>query len=172
MKKMIFLLMTIFTISINISVNAKEVGVTCWTKSFPTTSVNLFKNSNNKFQLNVTHHNGVKFAPIHKGVITSHDLKHLKKKSEVFTSLGDRYSVQFEFNNCEQKDGYLSCYTRDQDNLNNKGLRNYSFRLYRETVLSNGYEFNHWSAHFDVMINGDNLVYNSVMQYQQDDCHF
>lgn len=66
--------------------------------SMPTTSF-LAATSGEEVRLTVIHHNGVKYMPIHRGIVVPADFPLLQKKAEVMQKLGDRFEMVFEKKN-------------------------------------------------------------------------
>ena len=79
---------------------AEDVAVNfrCIT-SMPTTSY-LASTKGEEVRLTVIHHNGVKYMPIHRGIVVPADFPLLQNKAEVMQKLGDRFEMVFEKKNC------------------------------------------------------------------------
>ena len=73
--------------AVELSPNKTPVNFVCSTEH-PTTSVSV-ETVEEKVYLRVLHHNGLKFAPIHSGVITLHDIPYLEKKGGLFARMGE-----------------------------------------------------------------------------------
>lgn len=75
------------------------VNFRCVTSS-PTTSF-IAETKGEEVRLIVLHHNGVKYMPIHQGIIVPADLPLLAQKAEVMQKLGDRFEMVFEKKGCK-----------------------------------------------------------------------
>ncbi len=69
--------------------------------STPTTSF-IAKTTGDEVRLTVIHHNGVKYMPIHQGIVVPADFPLLQKKAEVMQKLGDRIELVFEKKHCKK----------------------------------------------------------------------
>lgn len=77
--------------------------------SNPTTSF-IARTTGEEVRLTIIHHNGVKYMPIHQGIVVPADFPLLQKKAEVMQKLGDRVEMVFEKKNCKKYgDTLFSC---------------------------------------------------------------
>lgn len=171
MKLFYFLL--VLTLTYSSTLNAKVIkDLKCFTPDHLTTSFSLHKVKSGDFELTLNHHNGVEFAPIHKGIITSYDIKHLVNKSEVFKGLGANYKIIFKSGECNFRENYLSCSSNKKMKVNDLNVKSFSFSLVKESVETVFSKYDSWLAHIDVARKGDNFVYNSVTRYALGHCFF
>ena len=111
---------------------------------FPTTSMLFAPTDDGQYRLRVTHHNGEKFAPIHKGIITSNDLENLVRKGQLIQQMGTEYSIDFEAEDCSLVDPKLNevvCYKRTPTTLGSLTLQSLSFHNYQKVSRLFGKEF-------------------------------
>lgn len=125
----------------------------CYTE--PLTTSFVAEDLGEEYQLTVLHHNGVKYMPIHSGIITPNDLAYLKAQGEVLTKLGDRFSLKFKKKNCKTYGEWrFSCFTREQVKIGNLEVQ--SAHLSTSTNLQQifDYEFREVEVHLSLRIEG------------------
>lgn len=86
------------------SLFADELNMGCVTEIPTTTMIAQTKDGVVNFQL--IHHNGVKYMPIHSGVITPNDLGTLSDRASILADLGDNLEFTMPASAC-QVDGVL-----------------------------------------------------------------
>ncbi len=86
----------------------QELDLLCITE-FPTTSF-IGQTESGKFKVRLVHSNGVKYMPIHAGLVTIEDLKIISQKAEILKNLGEISEFEFDIKSCEVfKDGTFRC---------------------------------------------------------------
>ena len=106
MKKARALLLSLLLLSLSLlltlgrhtGASSYTTRLVCATPHLTTTYV-LLQNSDH-FELQLVQHNGVRFMPIHNGMVTSYDLDHLKELSQLFKKIGERLSIRFGHDQC------------------------------------------------------------------------
>lgn len=158
----------------------KELGilpsvVSCST--YPLTTTTYFRqNSEGEFDLGIFHHNGEKWGPIHKGVITTNDLPTLEAKALKLLKLGENYQVKYKANECRSLGpNEFVCYHQFEDfeYLGELRVKGHSFHVSTASAVSFGHTFNTYETRFSVTTN-DGLPYTTsfdvVMDYDQSLC--
>ena len=144
--------------------------ISCVTGAFPTTSMTLEDHSNGGYVLSVLHHNGVKFAPIHEGIVTTHDIDFLKRKSKIVLGLGESYQLHFLKDECSRPGERILCHSNRKVKVKDVELLSFGVSFYRERLSSPYGEFLSWKARSHVRTNGDPIVHQFLMEYQETDC--
>lgn len=144
MKNLILLLAVVsFQAHAAISPLPTRAEIFCQTE-FPTTSMLFSPSDNGQYRLRVTHHNGVKYAPIHKGLVTFNDLSYIERKGKLIQQMGAEYVIDFQAEDCslvDQKLNEIVCYKRTPTTLGELTVQTLSFRNYQETSRLMGQEF-------------------------------
>ncbi|MFA6238608.1 MAG: hypothetical protein WC635_14840 [Bacteriovorax sp.] len=83
---------------------ATDLNLGCVTE-IPTTSL-IAQTKDGVVEFNLIHHNGVKYMPIHNGVITPYDLETLSTRADILADLGDNLVFTMPASAC-QVDGVL-----------------------------------------------------------------
>jgi hypothetical protein len=155
-----------FTILLQ-TVHAADVNMACSTE-LPSTTVNAQTN-NGIVTIDLIHNIGVKFMPIHMGIITPDDLGMLSDRASLLADLGDHLSFDLPSSACQVTGLLIYCFGNS------------------EVKIINGHKVNLWAAYTsqydEVTING---VYSYVttdlaievdgesihlpMKYSKDEC--
>ncbi len=122
------------------------------------------------FELQVAHHNGVKFMPIHEGLITGYDLKLLAEKAAVLEQMGNHYSVSFKKSECTNSQGEWACIRPGKIKIGNLEAQNIAFKLSQRKTITKRSEYN--SYFLDFSLSKDNYGYSSPMEYPAQSCTF
>ena len=138
----------------------------------PTTSF-LLNEKNGKMVLTMIHHNGVKFMPIHYGVIVPNDLPYLREKTSILTQMSDRVEFEFPKENCRKvEDEVLSCSsgsTLKFGGYEMEALRIATSKVTETTTLSK-YELN--KVTLSLHIHGYAPVQDLTIYYYGSECKF
>jgi hypothetical protein len=73
-----------------------------------TTSTSLIENPSD-FELQLQHHNGLDFMPVHEGLITPRDLPEIARQGRVLEKLGARFVILFNKENCSRNETGWTC---------------------------------------------------------------
>jgi hypothetical protein len=93
----------------------------------PTTSAVVQKDGA-KVWLEFIHHNGVKFAPIHAGIITANDLPFISEKGQLLAKMGNSIRVPFELLNCKvHEEGNYHCFNNTPLTIGALDVSSYGF---------------------------------------------
>lgn len=140
----------------------------CYTE--PLTTSFVAEDLGEEYQLTVLHHNGVKYMPIHSGIITPSDLTYLKAQGEVLTKLGDRFTLKFKKENCKNYGEWrFSCFTRETTKIGSLEVQ--SAHLSTSTNLQQifDYEFREVEVHLSLRIEGRS--HSIPMKFSDTQCH-
>ena len=125
----------------------------CYTEPLTTTFV--AEDLGEDYQLTVLHHNGVKYMPIHSGIITPNDLPYLKSQGEVLTKLGDRFTLKFKKENCKTYGEWrFSCFTREVSKIGNLEVQSAHLSTSTNVQQIFDYEFREVEVHLSLRIEG------------------
>lgn len=150
----------------------KDAEIFCQTE-LPTTSMHLSQTEDGKFRLQVTHHNGEKYAPIHNGIITFNDIGHLELKGKLVQQIGSEYTIDFEAKNCSIVDpeiNEVTCYKRTPTKLGDLTVKSLSFHNYQKVSKLFGQEFK--TLVMNVGMTYQNRGMSIDMDYNPGDCWF
>lgn len=150
--------------------------LSCMT-GFATTTTMFEKTSSGGYRLQIFHHNGEKWGPIHKGVITTNDLPTLEKKALQLLKLGQAYEVYYEANECRALGASeFVCYHQNAPEgewLGELKIKGHSFHVSTESAVSFGQVYENFETRFSVTTNQDlpyTTSYDVVMDYALTDC--
>lgn len=139
---------------------------------FPTTSFFFMPAGDEKtHNLRVIHHNGLKYAPIHSGIITLNDLPNLLTKGELLAQAGTSFEIPFDSENCRYiEENEMVCYQRNEATVGELDVRAYSLHSYirKSRLFEQSYTQHVVSLSFSV----GNRSYDITMDYTPNDCQF
>lgn len=95
-------------LSLLIHAQAADLNLGCVTET-PTTTF-VAETRNGVVQFDLYHHNGVKFMPIHSGVITPNDLGTLSDRASLLADLGDHLSFTMPAESCQVEGSLFHCF--------------------------------------------------------------
>lgn len=132
-----------------------------------TTSFALIE-SESSFELQVMHHNGVEFMPIHNGLITGYDLKLLNEKADLFQKMGMRFTLNFAKSDCQEQDGEWTCFKGGKVALGGLNVQNLKFSLTDRTVTTKATAFDLKVAQLSFVVGS--YGYTLPMEYASESC--
>lgn len=138
--------------------------------SMPTTSF-LASTKGEEVRLTVIHHNGVKYMPIHKGIVVPADFPLLQKKAEVMQKLGERFEMVFEKKHCRHYGAKLYGCSQGKviaDGITSATGADMLTRTATERVYDLEFEKSQVSAGFRV----DGTYYEIENEFYYEDCKF
>lgn len=160
-------LVTFWSFSFLTSFAAQASGWQCFTT--PTTSSISGLESKDSLDIAIIHHNGVRYMPIHSGVITPNDIDYLKSRGEVLKKLGDEIHLSFPLSNCKSYgDWKMSCYSRTPTKIGELKIDSASLISSTSTRELLGYQFHQIEMNLSVRVGRFN--YDIPLEYQASDC--
>lgn len=146
-----------------------EATIFCMTEFATTTMQFGYRPENDRFTLAVVHHNGEKWMPVHKGLITINDLPTIEDRAQQLVKMGSVYTVDFEPENCRAiEEGELVCFRRTPTYLGELEVRSASFHNYTTTTRLYGQEF--LTHVLSLGITVGNFGLSQAMDYHPNDC--
>lgn len=152
----------------SLSIAAPVSRLVCAT-SHLTTSYSLVELEGH-FELQVAHHNGVEFMPIHEGLITIHDLSLLQEWAEVYKKMGPRFTLILDKSDCHLKDKEWSCFHNQSTQIGHLWVNNLSFKITPKRVMTSKMDQKIHRVLFSFQM--DQNIYDLPMEYQESDCLF
>lgn len=148
-----------------------EALIYCRTE-FPTTSMFLRPTQGKEsFTLTVTHHNGEKWMPVHKGVITVNDLPTIEERALKLLKMGAEYSVEFPKEQCRLIEGQeVSCYARGPLYIGEQQVQSVSFHNY--TTQSRLFQQTFETHVVSMSVTIENRGLTQTMDYTPRDCFY
>ena len=134
-----------------------------------TTSYALIE-TENEIELQVLHHNGTKFMPVHSGLITKFDLSTIAKNTEAIEKLGSRYVFRFSKDECQLTSEQWKCFSSNEQRQNENLVSKVSFQTYQKLTIIKGREYKSQVMALSLTLNGQN--YSMPMEYDVTDCRF
>ncbi len=135
----------------------------------PTTSYALIE-FRDSFELQIMHHNGTEFMPIHQGLITGYDLALLKEKADFFKLMGTRQVVTFKKEECTNKNEEWSCVKKEEVTLGQLKSKSLSFSITDKVTQTSKYTAEQKIAQISVVVGYHG--YSSPMEYDKKNCVF
>lgn len=137
---------------------------------FPTTSI-IAEKVGTELVVQVIHHHGMKFMPLHSGIITPNDLSTLAKKADDFGKIGDRYEFRWDMKKCERTDNELfSCHGGKDTVIEGTPVNPFSIYTQRVTSESDAGKFE--KLHVGFLISIDKESHSFSMGYEKYECAF
>lgn len=136
---------------------------------FPTTSF-IMTDMGASVTLEVFHHNGVKYAPIFDGVITSNDLPLISSQGKASNSLGTYQTFEWKKEQC-QKTGDLLIYctgATTEQMIEGQKVNAWSFYTSAQVDTSALGVFKHNRVSLSLQVNGENVTV--PMRYYDGEC--
>lgn len=123
------------------------------------------------FELQVQHHNGVEFMPIHAGIVTISDLPVLQEIARVLHQLGDRYVIELEKTECEAPAlNQWVCTRSGPARIGGLDVENFQLRLLPRKIETG--KSVHSGFVLDFSISKNKVGYTLPMDYDSADCRF
>lgn len=175
MKKITLLTFTFFQFFISPLAQAHPNDssyLECFTKPAPTTSFFLYPNAgSDQFDLTVIHHNGLKYAPIHRGIVTLNDLNSILQKGETLALTGEQFHLSFERENCRViSDQEIVCHHSKPTQIGELDVRGYTLHTYTQQSQLLGQSLKENIVTLSLGVK--NTSYDIVMNYSSSDCLF
>lgn len=86
-----------------------SIDLQCVTE-FPTTSF-IFSEQGSEVNIQVIHHNGIKYLPAWNGLVTQEDLPKIQETYTRLAQLGDRFDIKWKRADCEKKSEFqIKCF--------------------------------------------------------------
>jgi hypothetical protein len=140
----------------------KAFNFVCSTEH-PTTSISV-ENLEGRVTLRMIHHNGLKFAPIHSGVITLNDIPFIEKKGSLFSKMGEHLVLEFDLARCKKhQEGNYSCYNSNPATIGELEVKSFGFQTYKSTSELYGMRFE--SLLFRLNVTVGNRSLSSTIEY-------
>lgn len=156
-------------LSSNGNVYASDVNLGCVTET-PTTTF-IAETKNGIVQFDLIHHFGVKYMPIHSGVITPNDLGTLSDRASLLADLGDHLTFTMPAENCQLDGNLFNCFgSRPSVVINGHQVSLWAAynTTYSETSLSSG-TFNYVTTNLAIEVDGQSLFL--PMRYFENECY-
>lgn len=150
-----------------LTVSAHAARIFCMTE-FPTTSV-IAEQDGDRLRVQVLHHNGVAYMPLHTGVMTPNDLATLEQKAGRLKRLGDAYELSWPVEKCEfSGDGIVSCLGGDAVTIN--GVEVKPWALYTRQLRSASSVGVFENAEVGLMLDVAGQTESFSMVYERNEC--
>ena len=146
---------------------ATDLNVGCVTETPTTSMIAQTKNSIVTFLL--VHHYGVKFMPIHNGVITPNDLGTLQDRASILADLGDRLEFTMPASTCQVDGLMFNCFgSQPTQTIGGHEVRIWAAysSLIDEATMSGVYSY----VTTNLAIEVDGQSYYLPMKYDQTEC--
>lgn len=166
MRKVILFLSLLMVSSIALGFSTKW---SCATSHHLTTSYAMI-DEGDYYELQVLHHNGLDFMPIHRGLITISDLDILKGDSQIFRKLGKRYVIRFQKSQCKIDDNEWGCLILDPVKIGDLEVDGVGFKLYKQQIITKTSNYTSNVLAMDIEV-GD-INYRLPMEYAANNCVF
>jgi hypothetical protein len=151
------------------SLKAIEIKWSCATYHL-STSYALIEHDDKSLELQVLHHNGTSYMPISNALITIADLEYLKMKAQVLEKVGQRYTVTFKPDQCQNEGNDWRCFIPNKVNVGGLTVDNLSLKIYKEDTISKHYEYT--IHHIDLSLYMKKKSYDMPMRYYASQCTF
>lgn len=148
---------------------AEPINLLCVTE-IPTTSF-VAETKGDVLTIRLIHHNGVKFMPIHNGLITPYDLGTLSDRADVIADLGEDLNFEIPLDKCEAQDNYLfNCFkSMPSKKINGHDVSIWSVYTSRTVDQSFAGEFKYIQT--SIAIDVDGKSYHLPMKYGENECY-
>jgi len=153
------------------STSANVADFQCVT-AIPTTSI-IMKDTDGKKWLEIIHHNGIQFAPIHSGTITLNDFDFIQRKGQLLAKMGEMIRVSFEPESCKYHEaGNYSCYKNIKTTIGSLAVNGYGIQTYSSESFLYGTSFREFHFKFYVNTSGRNIDMQMNYDLNSRDCSF
>lgn len=139
----------------------------CMTE-FPTTSI-VAETEGHELIVRVVHHNGMKFMPLHTGIMTPNDLNHFAQKASLFAKLGDHYEFRWGTSKCTRQDQDLFTCDLGKETVIN-GTKVYPFSVFTKRVTIESQVGKYENLEIGFMIDIEKSSQSFSMRYDKSEC--
>lgn len=158
----------ITAVALLLSTPTFAMKLSCVTE-FPTTSVYGVEEGD-EFVVQIYHHNGTGYMPLHMGVITPNDLPVLAERAEDFHRLGDYYEFRYPLEKCQRvSDVIMSCTHGKDAVVNGVKVRPWSIHTIKLTGEMASASWNEVQVSFLMDIDGKSR--NLSYKYADFECY-
>ena len=165
---MTYIVLFLLLISVSAHAEIAPFRLICMTE-FPTTSIAV-QTEGDEVIARVIHHNGMKYMPLHSGIMTPNDLTHFADKAKVFAKLGDHYEFRWGRSKCERQDQDLfSCELGKDTEINGTKVNPFSIYSRRLTTESQIGKYEKLELSFIITI--EDSTQNFSMSYYKNECY-
>lgn len=145
-----------------------KLNLTCVTE-IPTTSF-FVKDNGESVSVEMFNHNGTSYMPIFDGLATPNDLRLLKQKAKVLSSLGNNLHFNWPRAKCtEQEDLVQQCFgSTEVQKINGHNVKAWSFNsslVMEKTAMG---KFNSYKLILNLDVDGNS--YYIPMKYSENEC--
>ncbi|GIL18163.1 MAG: hypothetical protein BroJett040_19140 [Oligoflexia bacterium] len=148
--------------------HAKFSQYLCMTE-FPTTSIALSANGN-LMDVQVVHHNGIQYMPIHDGLVTSYDLTTLTERAGLLTKLPEYWLFSWPMESCKFHDREIfSCFGGTSVYELN-GVKVHPYGVYSSRVTDESFAGKFQTIKVSLYLDIDGRSQIMSMNYQVVDC--
>lgn len=134
-----------------------------------TTSYALIEHAD-QYELQVMHHQGVEFIPIHAGLITAADLKVLAQTATLFQKMGSRYVLFLKKEECILADQEWTCIRRGPQRIGTLDVQSLHVKLSSRRLISRLMDVSYYVMDFSILIGTQ--AWTLPMEYSKPDCTF
>lgn len=148
---------------------SQTIDMTCVTSSYPTTSF-IIQTKGDRVQARVIHHNGLKYMPIHSGIVTPNDIKMLAGASADLAKLGTDYVMTWNASNCKvEGEKRFSCF--DGDDTNIAGAKVSPWAIYTSRSVHDTIAGRYENVTMSLSLKIDGVDRSFAMDYDLSECN-
>lgn len=147
------------------------IAFKCMT-GFPTTTFTV-RTEGNEVVVETLHHNGVKYMPIHRGIVVPSDIPYLEAKTKVLGKMGARNEFRFPLDKCKiYGKGLMSCAQGNSQVFDGTRMTATYFNTSTSTDRTMEFSFDKTTVTLSVNIEGFVPVQEISMDYWDGECDF
>ncbi|MNK06314.1 hypothetical protein D3C87_242090 [compost metagenome] len=162
------ILISALFLSLNAKAASGMMDLVCMTE-VPTTTF-LIQEVGSKVVVELFHHNGVKYAPIFDGVITSNDIGTISSYGQLLNDLGEHQRFEFPRDKCKkEEDMMLSCMGDTPiQNINGHKVEAWAFSTLQQMEKSTYGKYNYTKLTLNMQVDGKDV--RVPMRYYEGEC--
>lgn len=122
------------------------------------------------YELQVVHHHGTAFMPIHDGLITIRDLDTLSSWATMFKEMGDRFSISVDKSQCTLNRESWICHHPTSTQIGHLKVEGFIFKLSQERIITELTDLKVHRVSFTIVVDGS--AYSLPMRFSAEDCRF
>lgn len=145
------------------------IAFKCMT-GFPTTTFKA-ETQGDQVVVEVVHHNGVKYMPVHRGIVVPGDFAYLEAKAKMLTKMGPKTVFRFPRERCKvYGKGQLSCPGSDTQVFDGTKMTASDLSMSTGTDRTMGFSFDRFTVTLTLQIEGFVPVQEISMDYSDGEC--
>ena len=138
----------------------------------PATSTYQMTETKDGYRLDLVHHNGVEYIPVHLGMATYASLSKIESRAKELMKMGSFVQIYFQKDDCSHKNLSWKCYSKRPLQVGELKAEGVSFKTFDKSTQVEDYEFQNVDVHLSFRQRKNHIQYDltSSFVFAKEDC--